>query len=572
MHRIQIFDTTLRDGEQSPGVNLLPAEKLAIAHQLAVLGVDVIEAGFPITSDGDFQAVATIAREVRGPQIAALARTHPDDIVAAARALESADHPRIHIFSSFSAVHLQHMLHKSEDEMIASAVASIELARRYVDDVEFSGQDAGRADPAFVIRAIEAAIAAGATVINVPDTVGYTLPDEFAGLIRTVRTRVRGIERVRLSVHCHNDLGMATANTLAGLVAGAEQAEVAVNGIGERAGNTSLEEVAMAIATRTDLLGLETGIVTQEIMRTSRLVAEFAGMPVQPNKAIVGANAFAHESCIHQDGILKERTTYEIMDPVSVGLDATNLVLGKHSGRHAFVQKLTAMGYDLEPERIQELFRRFKSLTDRRKTITEEDVQALVEEEVLSFRDAFTLERFHVSSSGDRLATATVSLSRADVTQGPTGTATMEAWIDEAAVAKGPIEALFSALERASGIEVELLDYSIRSVGNGADSDGEAQCKVRAGEQTLIGRGRSRDVLEASARAYLEALNKAAAAGAADIELRDRIPHRCVDGGRIGHQRLGDPVDNVWAALRKRFREPAVEGRWQHGAHAALPR
>ncbi|MCL6522769.1 MAG: 2-isopropylmalate synthase [Firmicutes bacterium] len=388
MRRIYIFDTTLRDGEQSPGVNLLPDEKLEIARQLERLDVDVIEAGFPATSEGDFEAVSRIAREVRGPVIAALARTHPGDIDAAARALEKAARPRIHTFTSFSRIHIERMLRKTEEEVLEMSVAAVRQARRYVDDVEFSGQDAGRADPDYMVRVIEAVIEAGATVVNIPDTVGWTLPEEFGELIATIRRRVRGIERVTLSVHCHNDLGLATANTLAGLAAGADQAEVAVNGIGERAGNTSLEEVVMAIAARGERLGMYTGVDTREIMATSRLVSRLTGMPVQPNKAIVGANAFAHESGIHQDGVLKERRTYEILDPEAVGLDASNLVLGKHSGRHAFASRLESLGFRLERDQLEEAFRRFKALTDRSKEVRDGDLVALVQASLRDFSRA----------------------------------------------------------------------------------------------------------------------------------------------------------------------------------------
>ncbi|MBX5465112.1 MAG: 2-isopropylmalate synthase [Clostridia bacterium] len=388
MRRIYIFDTTLRDGEQSPGVNLLPDEKLEIARQLERLDVDVIEAGFPATSEGDFEAVSRIAREVRGPVIAALARTHPGDIEAAARALEKAARPRIHTFTSFSRIHIERMLRKTEEEVLEMSVAAVRQARRYVDDVEFSGQDAGRADPDYMVRVIEAVIEAGATVVNIPDTVGWTLPEEFGELIATIRRRVRGIERVTLSVHCHNDLGLATANTLAGLAAGADQAEVAVNGIGERAGNTSLEEVVMAIAARGERLGMYTGVDTREIMATSRLVSRLTGMPVQPNKAIVGANAFAHESGIHQDGVLKERRTYEILDPEAVGLDASNLVLGKHSGRHAFASRLESLGFRLERDQLEEAFRRFKALTDRSKEVRDGDLVALVQASLRDFSRA----------------------------------------------------------------------------------------------------------------------------------------------------------------------------------------
>ena len=502
MRRIRIFDTTLRDGEQSPGVNLMPQEKIEIARQLERLGVDIIEAGFPITSEGDAQAVQEIARQVRTPVVAALARTHEQDIETAAKALEGAMRPRIHLFTSFSPVHLSYMLRKSEDEVIEISVAAIERARRYVDDVEFSGQDAMRSDPAFVLRAIAAAIAAGATTINIPDTVGYTTPEEYGDLIRRVRREVPGAMDVTISVHCHDDLGLAVANTLAGLQAGADQCEVAVNGIGERAGNTSLEEVAMALHTRRDHFGIETGIVPAEIGRTSRLVSRLTGMLVQPNKAVVGQNAFAHEAGIHQDGVLKERTTYEIMDPQELGQGPSQLVLGKHSGRHAFQTRLVALGYDIDPQRQKELFGRFKALTDRKKQISDEDIQSLVEDELYQLPDPFVLQHYHVSSTDGASATASVA-----VRSGPEGSSVCR----EAAVGKGPIEAIYAALQRATGVEAELVDYQIRSVGGGADAQGEVHCTVSCGGLRLVGSGISTDIIEASAFAYLHALNKAAA-------------------------------------------------------------
>lgn len=504
MRHIRIFDTTLRDGEQSPGVNLMPQEKVEIARQLERLGVDIIEAGFPITSEGDLGAVRAIAREVRTPVIAALARTHAADIEAAARALESAATPRIHVFTSFSPVHLQYMLRKSEDEVIAMSVASIETALRYVDDVEFSGQDAMRSDPEFVFRAIAAAIAAGATTINIPDTVGYTTPEEYAALIRQVRAQVPGADRVHISVHCHNDLGLAVANTLAGLMAGADQCEVAVNGIGERAGNTSLEEVAMALATRRDFFDMHTGVEVREIGRTSRLVSRLSGMPVQPNKAIVGANAFAHEAGIHQDGVLKERTTYEIMNPSDIGQGETQLVMGKHSGRHAFQKKLEQLGYHIAEAEQKELFVRFKALTDRKKQVTDQDIQSLVEDEIYRFDDCYELVHYHVSSAGGAPSTATVGVStRSGAAVGKVAR--------EAAVGQGPVEALYGALQRATGLQAELRDYAIQSVGGGSDAQGEVRCTILYQDQSFVGHGVSTDILEASALAYLHALNKAAA-------------------------------------------------------------
>lgn len=498
MRRITILDTTLRDGEQSPGVNLLPREKREIAAHLEALGVDVIEAGFPHTSDGDFEAVRAIAQAVSGSAVAALARTREEDIVRAASALEGARRPRIHVFTSSSAVHLRHMLRKSEDEVVEQSIAAVRLARRYVDDVEFSGQDAMRSDFRFVCRLLRAAIEAGATVVNIPDTVGYATPAEFGDLIARIRREVPGIDGVAVSVHCHDDLGLATANTLAGLMAGASQAEVAVNGIGERAGNTALEEVAMVLATRGDAIGLSTGIKTAGIGPLSRLVSRLTGMPVQPNKAIVGSHAFAHESGIHQDGVLKERSTYEIMRPEDVGVTANTLVLGKHSGRHAFRVRLEALGFQLGDRETDDLFRRFKDLTDRKKEVTDDDVRILAEDRVTGGEEAFALEDFHVSSDGGRLATATVSVR-------PAGGAPVR----EAAVGDGPVDALCRALGRATGIPGEMVHYALHSVSEGSDAQGDAYCRVRVDGRVVAGRGVSTDVLEASARAYLNALNRA---------------------------------------------------------------
>jgi 2-isopropylmalate synthase len=392
------------------------------------------------------------------------------------------------------------MLRKSADEVIEQSIAAVRLARHYVDDVEFSAQDAMRSDPALVHRILEAAIEAGATVVNVPDTVGYAIPEEFGALIRNIRETVRGIDRVTVSVHCHNDLGLATANTLAGLMAGADQAEVALNGIGERAGNTALEEIVMTLVTRQAALGLETSVRPAEIFATSGLVSRLTGMPIQPNKAVVGRNAFAHESGIHQDGVLKERTTYEIMRAEDVGLDSNNLVLGKHSGRHAFRVRLDALGYHLSDVETEELFPSFKLLTDRKKEVSDADVRVLVEDRLMDDADRYSMEAYHVSSTGGSLATATVTLREED----------QAGSVTEAAVGDGPVDALCRALDRATGLTGELVHYTLRSVGEGTDAQGEVYCQVRAQGFTALGHGLSTDVLEASARAYLAALNKIA--------------------------------------------------------------
>ncbi|MBX6376956.1 MAG: 2-isopropylmalate synthase [Clostridia bacterium] len=494
--RIYVFDTTLRDGEQSPGVNLLVHEKVEIARQLAKLGVDVIEAGFPITSDGDFEGVRAIAREVRGPVICALARTAAVDIDRAAEAIREAESQRIHVFTSASEIHIKYMLQMTPDEVVEMSVGAVRHAKGYVEDVEFSAQDCMRADPEFLFRLYAAAIEAGATVINIPDTVGYTTPEEYADLIRRMRERVPGADRVRISVHTHNDLGLAVANSLAALKAGADQVECAVNGIGERAGNCSLEEVVMALHTRRDYFDLETGIQIDQIYRTSRLVSRLTGMVIQPNKAVVGDNAFAHESGIHQDGVLKERTTYEIMRAEDIGWPSNRLVLGKHSGRHAFRDKLRELGYELSREEVNALFRRFKALTDRKKEVNDQDIEALVEEGMFSVAQLFTLRYFHISSGNNAVPTATVAVEREGVLY------------REAALGDGPVDALFRAIDRAVGMEPKLLDYRLRAVTEGKDAQGEVTVKIEQNGQVVLGRGVSTDILEASALAYLHALNK----------------------------------------------------------------
>ncbi|MEW6524741.1 MAG: 2-isopropylmalate synthase [Bacillota bacterium] len=498
-----MFDTTLRDGEQSPGVSLSVPEKLEIARLLARMNVDVIEAGFPITSRGDFEAVSTIAREIKGPVITALARTTAADIDAAWEAVKGAERPRIHTFISTSDVHMRHMLRRTPAEVLAMAVEGVRRARCYTSDVEFSAQDATRSDPAFLYQVFTAAIEAGATTINVPDTVGYTTPGEFYRLIRGVFENVPNIDRAVVSVHCHNDLGLAVANSLAAVEAGARQVECAVNGIGERAGNTALEEVVMAVKTRGDYLGVRTAIVTNYIYRVSRLVSSLTGIRVQANKAVVGANAFAHESGIHQDGVLKERTTYEIMQPQDIGLSGGRLVLGKHSGRHAFREHLLAAGYQLNDDELSRAFARFKELADRKKELTDQDIEAMVEEEIFPAPEVFRFEDFQVTSGNRAMSTATVRLS------GPGRE------VSEAAVGEGPVDALYRAIDRAVGTSHRLLDYSLRAVTGGKDALGEVTVRVQDGAGVHTGRGVSPDILEASARAYLAAVNKSLAAAKA---------------------------------------------------------
>lgn len=494
--RVLIFDTTLRDGEQAPGFSMTPADKLEMAHQLARLGVDVIEAGFPISSSGESEAVRRIAAEVHGPTICALARAHPKDIQVAWEALRPAQRPRIHTFIATSPIHLAQKLRMTPDEVCAAARQAVAYARRLVPEVEFSAEDATRSEVEVLCRVFEVAIAAGATIINIPDTVGYALPDEFAALVRTLIERVPGMDRVTISVHCHDDLGLATANTLAGLRAGARQVEGTINGIGERAGNVALEEVIMTLQTRRDRYKFTTRVDTTQIFATSRLLCTLTGIDVQPNKAIVGANAFAHEAGIHQHGVLADRRTYEIMTPESIGLPTNKLVLGKHSGRHAFQKVLEDSGYHLSEADLERAFVRFKEVCDRKKVVLPEEVLALVEEALAAPPQVWELRHFAVVTGSSRTPTATVVLARGTVDE------------DRTATGDGPVNALFNAISAAVGNKPTLVDYSVRAVVGGADAVGEAVVKVRWHDDLVVGRASSTDVLEASARAYLAAINK----------------------------------------------------------------
>jgi len=495
--RVYIFDTTLRDGEQSPGVSLNIEEKLAIAHQLARLGVDVIEAGFPITSVGDFEAVSRIAKEVEGPIIAGLARTERADIMRAYEAVKHSRRPRIHTFIATSEIHMTRKLCKTREQVKEMAYEAVKLARSLVEDVEFSAEDAFRSDLDFLCEVFRLAVEAGATVINIPDTVGYATPWEFGEFVKAVRQGVPNIEKAIISVHCHNDLGLAVANSLAALLNGANQVEVAVNGIGERAGNCSLEEVVMALYTRRNFLGFTTNINTREIYRTSRLVSTLTGMPVQPNKAVVGKNAFAHEAGIHQDGMIKDRATYEIMNPEMIGIGSSKLVMGKHSGRHAFKLQLQKLGYQLEGELLDKAFQEFKQLADRKKEILDEDLIMLMDSQVLGSGDEyFHLDYLQVSSGTNISATSTVGI----VVDGRL--------VEEAACADGPVEATYSAINKIVKLPVRLESYSISAVTGGTDAQGEVVVRVSLGDKSFMGRGLSVDIIEASARAYLSAINK----------------------------------------------------------------
>jgi len=495
--RITIFDTTLRDGEQAPGCSMTLEEKIRVAEQLERLEVDVIEAGFPITSPGDFESVRQIARTVSGPVVCALARCLEADIDRAAEALRDAHKGRIHVFLATSRIHREHKLRKSMAEIVELAARGIRHARQYQQDVEFSPEDASRTEPEFLCEVVEAAIEAGATTINIPDTVGYAVPAQFAELIETLKARVPNIEKAIISVHCHDDLGMAVANSLAAVRAGARQVECTINGLGERAGNCSLEEVVMALRTRRDFFGVETGVNTRQIMAASRLVASVTGVHVPPNKAIVGRNAFAHEAGIHQDGVLKKKATYEIMRPEDVGVEADRLVLGKHSGRHAFYNRLEQLGFHLSEEQKEHAFQEFKALADKKKDIYDEDIEAMVREEVEQVPEVFRLVRFHTTSGVDVIPTATVAIDVAG-----------EGVKTDAAIGDGPIDAVYRAIDRITGLRCELRDYSIRAITRGKDAMGEVSLEIAANGHVEHGRAARTDIIEASAVAYLAAVNR----------------------------------------------------------------
>jgi len=496
--RVEIFDTTLRDGEQSPGISLNTQEKVEIASQLARLGVDVIEAGFPITSPGDFEAVEAIARTVSGPVVCGLARTQKGDIDAAWGAIKDAERPRIHTFISTSDIHIEHQLRTDRDDVRGQARAAVAHARELCADVEFSPMDATRADVEFTAEVCGIAIAEGAGVINVPDTVGYTTPDEYTAYLRRLYELLPELRDVRLSVHCHDDLGLAVANSFAGIQAGARQVECAVNGIGERAGNCSLEEIVMLLRTRRHDHGFDTAIESTELARTSRMVSRFTGYVVQPNKAIVGRNAFAHESGIHQDGVLKERTTFEIMDARDVGLDSNQIVLGKHSGRHALKDALEQLGFVVEGNALNQAFKRFKELADKKKQVTALDLEAIVSDEMREREDAHDLAWFEVEAGSRRepLARVAVKLPSGEEAVGESG-------------GDGPIDAIFLAIQKAVDTECELRQYTVEAVTGGEDALGEVTVMLRVAGRLATGQGVATDILEASARAYVRALSNA---------------------------------------------------------------
>jgi len=501
MDRVVIFDTTLRDGEQAAGGTMNIQEKLEIARQLEKLGVDVIEAGFPISSPGDFDAVRLVAKEVRTPVMCALARAHPDDIDRAWEAVKEAERPRLHVFLSASDIHLLYQLKKSREEILEMSRSMVARAKKYTDDIEFSPMDASRTEPEYLYQVLEAVIGAGATTVNIPDTVGYAIPDEFGSLIEGILHNVPNINRAVVSVHCHNDLGLAVANSLEAVKRGARQVECTINGIGERAGNASLEEIVMAIKTREDFFNLTTNIDTTQIYKTSRLVSELTGFLVQPNKAIVGANAFSHEAGIHQDGVIKMPITYEIMDPRTVGIPASSLVLGKLSGRHAFKERLAELGYSLSEEDFNRAFTAFKQLADKKKEIADKDIESLIAEELRTVSEVYHLDRVQVSCGDRGIPTAAVRLIA------PDGQV-----LADAALGTGPVDAVCKAIERLVGVPNVLTEFTVKSVTEGIDAIGEVLIRIESEGVTYTGRGADTDIIVASAKAYINALNRLLAA------------------------------------------------------------
>ena len=497
MDRVVIFDTTLRDGEQAAGGTLNIQEKLEIARQLEKLGVDVIEAGFPISSPGDFEAVRRIAREVRGSVICALARAHPDDIDRAWEAVKEAEHPRIHVFLSASEIHRVYQLKKSREEILQMSRNMVAKAKKYTDDIEFSPMDASRAEPAYIHQILEAVIDAGANTVNIPDTVGYAIPNEFGGLIEGIFQNVPNISQAVVSVHCHNDLGLAVANSLESVKRGVRQVECTINGIGERAGNASLEEIVMAIKTRADFFNLTTNIDTRQIYKTSRLVSDLTGFLVQPNKAIVGTNAFRHESGIHQDGVIKMPITYEIIDPRTVGIPASSLVLGKLSGRHAFKERLAELGYSLGETDFNRVFLAFKELADKKKKVTDKDIESLVAEELRTVTEVYHLDRVQVSCGDRGIPTASVVLIAPDGQP-----------LSDAALGAGPVDAVCKAINKVVGVPNNLTEFTVKSVTEGIDAIGEVLIRIESDGVTYTGRGADTDIIVASAKAYMNALNR----------------------------------------------------------------
>jgi len=499
MRTIKIFDTTLRDGEQSPGASMNIQEKLMVAKQLARLGVDIIEAGFAYSSPGDFEAIKAIGKEVEGPVICSLARAREEDIKSAWDALKDAPKKRIHTFHSTSDIHLKYQFRVSREEALKRSVEMVKLARSFVDDVEFSPMDATRTDISYICEVVGAVIEAGASTVNIPDTVGYSIPVEFGAMIKALFDRVKNIDKAVIAVHCHNDLGLSTANSLAAVLNGAGQIECTINGIGERAGNCSLEEVVMALRTRRDIFDADTKINTEEIMRASKLVTKITGISVQPNKAIVGANAFAHESGIHQDGLLKEKSTYEIIKPESIGLYSAKLVLGKHSGRHAFKTRLKELGYILTDEELNKAFERFKKVADQKKDIFDEDIEALISEGVTKVPEVYSLVDLYTVSGVNQKPTAAVRLKAG------------ENIIDRLEHGDGPVDATYKAIAAMTGTKSRLLKFEVKGITGGTDALGEVVVSLEEDDRTARGHGADTDIIVAAAKAYVNALNKLAA-------------------------------------------------------------
>ena len=508
---IRIFDTTLRDGEQSPGATLNLQEKIEIARKLEAMGVDVIEAGFPITSQGDFDSVSAISQEIQNSIVCGLSRCVPRDVERAGEAIKKAKHGRVHVFCATSKIHRENKLNKAIDEIIKISVESVKQAREYTDDVEFSPEDATRSEWDFLVELVTRVVEAGATTINIPDTVGYTTPEEYGALFAHLIKHVPNSQNIRFSAHCHNDLGMATANSLAAVKNGARQIECTINGIGERAGNTAMEEVAMALRTRGEFYGLHTNIRTEEIIRSSRLIRQVTGMSVQPNKAIVGDNAFAHESGIHQDGVLKNRLTYEIMTPESVGLESNRMVLGRHSGRHAFKDRLVRLGYILEEEEFQQVWNRFLDLADKKKEVYDEDILSLVND-AQSDQDfqRYELSSLHVSAGSGSVPTATVRLIDRENPEEPRT-------ITDAACGDGPVDAIYNVLERLTGLAIKVDRFRIQPLSEGRDAQAVASVLLKIGDRSFAGKATSTDIVEASARAYLDAINRSFTAQTEEI-------------------------------------------------------
>jgi 2-isopropylmalate synthase len=497
MNKIIIFDTTLRDGEQAAGGTLNIQEKLEIARQLEKLGVDIIEAGMPVNSKSELEAVKLIAKEVRIPVICALARAVPQDVDQAWEGVKEAENPRIHVFLSASDIHIMHQLKKSRDEILEMARSAVVKAKKYLDNVEFSPMDASRAEPKYIYQILQAVIDAGATTVNIPDTVGYAMPGEFGRLIEGILQNVPNIDKAVISIHCHNDLGMAVANSLEALKRGARQVECTINGIGERAGNASLEEIVMSIKTRLDFYDMTTGIDTTQIYRTSRLVSELTGFAVQPNKAIVGANAFRHESGIHQDGVIKMPITYEIIEPKTVGIPSSSLVLGKLSGRHAFKERLAELGYNLSDEDFSRAFNAFKELAEKKKEVTDKDIESLIAEEQRTVSEVYHLDRIQVTCGDRGIPTAAVRL-----------TATDGSVLADAALGTGPVDAVYKAINRLVGVHNKLTEFTVKSVTEGIDAIGEVLIRIESEGVTYTGRGSDTDIVVASAKAYINALNR----------------------------------------------------------------